>query len=77
MKILKMEIEKVIFEPINITLQLESEADLKELYYRYVCDEDISPRHFERNESNKEPFIFNTKPNDLSRHLIDLYNNLK
>ena len=75
MKIEKIETEQSNFKPIKITLVIETADDLKELYFRYICDSDISPNHcaFNHNEPN---FKFETEPNDLSDKLADLYNDL-
>jgi hypothetical protein len=75
MKIEKIETEQVNFKPIKITLVLENVNDLKELYFRYICDSDISPNHCAFNH-NEIDFNFENIPNDLSNKLGDLYNDL-
>jgi hypothetical protein len=75
MKIEKVEIEHLIFKPIRITLVIESIDDLKELYFRYICDSDISPKH-EAHNQNENKFNFDNTPNDFSTKLSELYNDL-
>tara|TARA_R110000823_G_scaffold205558_1_gene336414 strand:- start:21 stop:251 length:231 start_codon:yes stop_codon:yes gene_type:complete len=75
MKIEKIETEQVNFKPIKITLVIESADDLRELYFRYICDSDISPNHCAYNH-NERDFKFETIPNDLSNKLSDLFHDL-
>jgi hypothetical protein len=75
MKIEKIETEQLNFKPIKITLVIETPDDLKELYFRYICDSDISPNHCSYNHDEGN-FKFETIPNDLSNKLTDLYNDI-
>ena len=75
MKIEKVETEQSNFKPVKITLILENENDLKQIYFRYICQSDISPIHSAYNH-NEQNFQFNDTPDDLSNLLVDLYNNL-